>query len=157
MTEQIDFSNEAMNPIRKACGRCNKAVLPENLINSNCPECNNYLIEKERLNLNYLNSLISDYGKLKTTEYKEMKTKVEAVEKELEEIENQIKEAALKYGKTYDHMSMKISYRKGSTRTGWDTKKLMEYSEINPEILNFQKTSLTKAGITIKHRNIEFV
>lgn len=68
----------------------------------------------------------------------------------INKLEEEIKAEVIESGKKYKNDLAEVSYRKGYTRTSWDTKKLEGYAVAHPEVEEFKKVSEVSATASIK-------
>jgi len=68
----------------------------------------------------------------------------------LEDLEEAIKEEAIRIAATTEAYGIKVSYRKGYTRTSWDGKLLDGFAMAHPEILAARKESTISPSASVK-------
>ena len=63
--------------------------------------------------------------------------KLEAVEANIEALEEDVRQAALRHGSSVRGSFLRVVWHKG--RISWDTRSLDEYAELHPEVTAFRK------------------
>jgi len=63
--------------------------------------------------------------------------KLEAVDTNIEVLEEEVRQAALRHGASVKGTFLRVVWHKG--RISWDTRSLDEYAEVHPEITGFRK------------------
>lgn len=79
-----------------------------------------------------------------------IRNRIEHLRKPMEKLETAIREEALRTAYSGESHGVKVSYRKGYTRTSWDSKKLEGYAMAHPEILGARKESTIKPNASVK-------
>jgi len=71
------------------------------------------------------------------------------IEEKYEAIEKEVIEEVLNSETKFECSVAKVSYKKGFSRSTWDTKALSKYAEEHEELKNMKKTSYTDAKASI--------
>jgi hypothetical protein len=101
----------------------------------------NFFAERDVLNLQkkeLIDQVLTAEIKARLEEIEsEFAGKLEAVEANIADLEEEVRQAALRHGSSVKGTFLRVIWHKG--RVSWDTHSLDSYAELHPEIIAFRK------------------
>ncbi len=101
----------------------------------------NFLAQRDVLNLQkkeLIDQVLTPEIRARLEEIEsEFSGKLEAVDANIEALQEEVRQAALRYGSSVKGTFLRVIWHKG--RVSWDTRSLDEYAEVHPEIAGFRK------------------